>query len=44
MNSIPGVPGIPERGISTDEGQGWEEHGKRLVSVAGAQGAGGSIL
>lgn len=41
VNSIPEIPGIPERGNSTDEGQRWEEHGEKLVSV-GAQGARGS--
>lgn len=31
VNSIPEIPGIPERGNSTDEGQRWEEHGEKLV-------------
>lgn len=42
VNSIPGIPGIPERKNSTNEGQWWEEHGKRLVSVTGAQEARGN--
>lgn len=42
VNSIPGIPGIPERKNSTDEGQRWEEHRKRPVNVIGVREARGS--
>jgi len=29
VNNIPGIPGIPERRNSTDEGQWWKDHGKK---------------
>lgn len=38
VNSIPEIPGIPERGNSTDEGHWWEEHGKK-ASVVGVRGS-----